>query len=119
MNVRTAARRVAAMSWRERRTAGEAVWELVLMTTRLRLMSWQRASGGLLVVQGHSDPAGHQRVVATVERVANHLPGHPTCLPPALAAQRMLRRRSVASEVAFDLPDPISGRPGHARAATG
>lgn len=39
-----------------------------------------------------------RRVGRAVIRAAGLLPWHPTCLPQALAAQRMLRRRGIAHE---------------------
>lgn len=115
MNLSRAGQRLAGMSGRERRAVMEAAWSLTSTSIRLRRMSWEQVRADLLMVEGRHDPFEHHEVVSAIERVARRLPGRHTCLPQALAAQRMLRRREVASRVEFDLPDLIAERPGHAR----
>ena len=50
-----------------------------------------------------ADPRVAHAVGRAVERAARHLPWRPVCLPQALAARAMLRRRGVVSTLHFGL----------------
>lgn len=97
-----------------RRLAVEAVGELARASLTLRTRGWGAASRGLLQVAGRHDPGEVERVQSMVDRVADHLPWHPTCLRRSLATQKMLDRRGVGGVVRFTMPDPAAGREGHA-----
>ena len=97
-----------------RRLAVEAVGELARASLTLRTRGWGAASKGLLQVAGRHDPAEVDHVQSMVDRVADHLPWHPTCLRRSLATQKMLDRRGVGGVVRFTMPDPAAGREGHA-----
>lgn len=109
-----ALRAARALDADARRLAGEAARELARASLSLRTRGWGAASQGLLQVEGRCDPAEVDRVQAMVDRVADHLPWHPTCLRRSLATQRMLDRRGVGGVVKFTMPDPAAGLEGHA-----
>lgn len=91
----------------DRRRALEAAAQLTRASLELRLVRSGRAARLLGRIQsGHAgEPAGGEllreaeAVGRAVTGVARRLPWHPTCLRQALAAQRMLRRRSIPSLV--------------------
>lgn len=56
-----------------------------------------------------------QRIGRAVERAARHLPVTARCLPQAIAAKAMLRRRGIAATMHFGIR--LSDRPDHGRMA--
>jgi hypothetical protein len=96
---------VASRKWRHL----EAVGELARVSLALRLVSPQRASALLGRVDGGGTSAVEPvrpeqlleaRIVgAVVARDAHRVPWRPTCLPQALAVQRMLRRRGIPARL--------------------
>jgi hypothetical protein len=82
----------------------EAVAQLTRASVELKLRSPPQAMA-LLKSRGEDGEADAQRlreataVGRDVERVARHLPWHPTCLRQALAAQRMLTGRGIPSRL--------------------
>jgi hypothetical protein len=91
---------------REQRLAVVAAWELTRASLELRLRSRTAAARLGPVSHGDSapsasDPQLHEaRLIGrAITLVAHRLPWHPTCLRQALAAQRMLRRRGIGSEL--------------------
>lgn len=105
---------VRRLDGEDRRLAAEAAQELARASLLLRTKGWGDASRGLLSVAGREDAAEVDRVQGMVDRVADHLPWHPTCLRRSLATQKMLARRGVGGVVKFTMPDPAAGREGHA-----
>jgi hypothetical protein len=89
----------------ERRLAAEAGIQLTRASLELRLRRSSRLTSLLGTLEDVDHPVDetelHEalRVGRTVARVAGRLPGAPTCLPRALATQRMLRRRGIASRL--------------------
>jgi hypothetical protein len=101
------ARAVVRLPAGDRRRAAAAALQLTRATLELRLAPTGNTIGLLGAVGGEDadQPAAEaevreaQLIGATVERVAARLPWHPTCLRQALAVQRMLRRRGIASRL--------------------
>lgn len=52
---------------------------------------------------GQADSEMIEQIGRAVERAARHLPWRPLCLPQALAARAMLRRRGVACTLHFGM----------------
>jgi hypothetical protein len=90
-----------------RRRALEAGAELTRASLQLRLVGTTRTMGilGALQTDDNAERAGAtgqreaERVGRVVAAVARRLPWHPSCLRQALAVQRMLRRRGIASRL--------------------
>lgn len=104
-------------SGRERLLFLEALAGLCWDKARVALVPFRRIAPGLGAPQHETPPAiaAAQRAVAVevswaVQAVARHSPVAFVCLPQAIAAQRMLRRRGIASTlylgVAPDRADP-------------
>lgn len=85
----------------------EAAFELVRATAGLRLRDRRRTVAllGTARDDDRDDPVGPKQaseaalIGRAVTRVSNRLPGRPTCLPQALATQRMLRRRRIPNRL--------------------
>jgi transglutaminase superfamily protein len=92
----------------------EAAAELTRASLELRLLSAARVVDLLGTLDG-SDPDGRvgsagvrkaEVVGHTVSRVASRLPWNASCLRQALATQRMLRRRRIASRLHLGVRNP-------------
>jgi hypothetical protein len=98
----------------------EATVALSVAGLRLSVTSFARIASGL---GRHMDESADAvdaaalkqaaRVRWAVETVARHLPWKPVCLPQALAAKRMLRRRGIASTLYLGV-DPAKQLDAHA-----
>ncbi|MBO9713962.1 lasso peptide biosynthesis B2 protein [Sphingomonas sp.] len=107
--------RLAQVSWGERAMLVEATAALLVARARLVFQPFRaiaRRFGELVPpsdprVAAHRAPAGPdaqayaERVSWAVTRAALHVPFRAVCLPQAIAAHAMLRRRGVASAVHF------------------
>lgn len=98
----------------------EAVARLCAASLMLRVLRFSRLAPRLGRHMAES-PAAEDRITAggalrirwAVETAARHLPWKPACLPQAVAAQWMLRRRGIASTLYLGI-DPASGYDAHA-----
>src|SRR3954463_6973831 len=89
----------------DRRHAVEAAVQLARASTELKVLPSGRATsllGTLLteepaVLVGAEQLHEAMRIGSAVARGGRGVPGGQTCLPQALAVQRMLRRRHIAS----------------------
>ena len=93
---------------RQRSMALEAAAHLALARVLVRHVPMRWWRGRLnAVVAGATDRAGARgagrAVGGMVRRVARHLPFEAACLPQAMAAQWMLRRRHVVSRLVFGI----------------
>jgi hypothetical protein len=115
-------------SWRARLRLGEAMVFLIVarfLVNRVRLQMW---SGLLGPPQGLEEAASEcarqasgdaRRIGAGVERAAWRLGGAFKCLPKAICAHWMLRRRGFASRIVFAArPRQARGSPGDLHAWT-
>ena len=98
----------------------EAVSALVTAGVLLRLMRFSRLAARLgrhmAESPERSDAASTDlalRIRWAVETSARHLPWKPVCLPQAVAAQWMLRRRRIASTLYLGV-NPAEGLDAHA-----
>jgi hypothetical protein len=102
------------------RRHAEVIGELTRASVALRLVPRRKA----VALLGRAEPAptelptAHQLRAArtigmAVARDAQRLPWHPTCLRQALAVQRMLRRRGIASKLHVGV-GPIGAAEAHA-----
>ena len=96
----------------------EAAGELTRASLELRVLPSARTVALLGVLQTDDGPDPRvgaerlreaRRVGGTVARVAGLLPWHPTCLRQALAVQRMLGRRNIASRLHLGVTHPAVG----------
>lgn len=91
----------------ERTLALEAAAWLALAAPLLALLPFRHIARWLGNLDGETgsaaDPALPRAVGRAVERAARHLPWHPLCLPRALAARAMLRRRGIPSTLHFGM----------------
>jgi hypothetical protein len=104
----------------DRLLLAEATVALSVAGLRLSVTSFARIAAGL---GRHMDESADAvdaaalkqaaRVRWAVETVARHLPWKPVCLPQALAAKRMLRRRGIASTLYLGV-DPAKQLDAHA-----
>jgi hypothetical protein len=109
------------LSPHDRRRALEAGVQLTRASLELRMMKSTRAAELLGTVRhgdateavGPADQREAERLGRTVAAVAWRLPWHPTCLRQALAVQRMLRRRGIASRLHLGVAD-VSVNAAHA-----
>lgn len=97
-------RRLLALSGSERRLLFEAWWRLVAAAMRLRLAPRQAVTEALAEATspvGRHESAGTapSQVALAVSRAAAHHVLPMTCLPRALALQRMLRARGIAAQL--------------------
>lgn len=104
----------------ERRLLVEAAAGLVAAGVLLRILRFNRLSRRLGRHMAESPPetpqvqAGEARKVQwAVETAARNLPWKPVCLPQAVAATRMLRRRGIESTLYLGI-DPADGFDAHA-----
>jgi hypothetical protein len=93
----------------------EAVGRLVAAGVLLRALRLRRLAprlGRHMAVSPEDGPTGDvvgevQSVRWAIAAAARHLPWQPVCLPQAVAAQWMLRRRGIASTLYFGIaPGP-------------
>jgi hypothetical protein len=101
----------------ERRRMIEAGVQVTRAALELRLLSSGRATSllGTLLTEDPDVAVGAEqlreaaRVGNAVARAARRVPGTHTCLPQALAVQRMLRRRRIASRLHLGVTRPSVG----------
>lgn len=107
--------RLAQVDWRERTLLAEAAAHLLAARIRLASMPFKTIAKGLGDFVPPSDarvaerrapaPADQTRAAEqvgwAVTRAANHTPFKAVCLPQAMAAHAMLRRRGIASAMHF------------------
>jgi transglutaminase superfamily protein len=105
--VLAAAIRVLRLPPRDRRRALEAAAQLTRASVELRLIPRRRVIRLLGALRPDDPPEltgdrelhEAEQVGHDVSRAASRLPWHPTCLRQALAVQRMLRSRGIASRL--------------------
>ena len=107
--------RLAEVGWRRRALLVEAVAELLVARGWILTRPFRAIARRLGEFVPPSDPRiaerraaapAEERVVAeqvgwAVTRAANHVPFRAVCLPQAMAAHAMLKRRGIASAVHF------------------
>lgn len=87
----------------ERRLLLEAAFGLTAAQLQVRLLGFKRLSHGLgahMAEAPRAEPEAvreARRVRSALDVAARNLPWKPVCLPQAIAAVRMLRRRGIAS----------------------
>jgi hypothetical protein len=85
----------------------EAAAMLALASPLLRLVPFRHVARWLGDIDTapvpDADPTVARAVGRAVERAARHLPWQPVCLPQALAARAMLRRRGIVSTLHFGM----------------
>lgn len=88
----------------ERRDLVEAALLCTVAGVLIRVLAFRRLAPRLgrhmAVSPAEQDPATSRRVAGicwAIETAARHLPWKPVCLPQAVAAQWMLRRRAIPS----------------------
>lgn len=100
-------RRFRELTPQDRALALEAVALLTLASLLLALVPFRQVARWLgdldREVEGDTAPARARAIGRAVIRAAPHLPWHPLCLPQALAARAMLRRRGIPSTVYFGM----------------
>lgn len=100
-------RKFRALPARDRALALEAACLLALASLLLVLLPFRHIARWLGSLDGKrevdGDPALPRAVGRAVERAARNLPWHPLCLPQALAARAMLRRRAIPSTLYFGM----------------
>lgn len=100
-------RKFRALPARDRALALEAACLLALASLLLVLLPFRHIARWLGSLDGEreavSDPVMARAVGRAVGRAARHLPWHPLCLPQALAARAMLRRRAIPSTLHFGM----------------
>jgi hypothetical protein len=110
--------RVLRLPAGDRRRTVEAAAQLARASLEFRFVPTRRAVALLGAVGSRDDedePVGAarlddaERVGDAVARVARRLPWRPTCLRQALAVQRMLRRRGIASRIHLGVTDATVG----------
>jgi len=108
-------RRFAGLTGGRRALLVEAVFWLALARLAVRSLPFRLLSRhlgaftapdeGLTLANPVDPPAGHVRLAGeigwAVTRAARHVPFDAVCLPQAMAAQQMLRRRGVRSTLYF------------------
>lgn len=107
-----------ALRWRHRARVAEAIVLLVAaraLVAGVSFRHWRGWFGEVAATPGQDrlDEAAAlraRRVGRAVSQAARHLPLHCKCLPQAMAASWMLRRRAIPSEIVFGVLD--SGRRG-------
>lgn len=96
-----------ALPARDRTLALEAACLLALASLLLVLLPFRHIARWLgnlnSEIEAETDPAMAHAVGRAVGRAARHLPWHPLCLPQALAARAMLRRRGIVSTLYFGM----------------
>lgn len=109
------ATRLVQIGWGERFLLAEAVAGLLAARVKIAALPFRRIASGLGVFVAPADPrvasaqapapADRARIAAqvgwAVTRAARHVPFKAVCLPQAMAAHAMLRRRGIASAMHF------------------
>jgi hypothetical protein len=94
-------RKFLALPASERLLALEAALELAVASVLLAVLPFHRIARRLGPlgddIDSTTDPERLRPIGRAVKRAARHLPWHPLCLPQAMAARAMLRRRHIAS----------------------
>ncbi len=107
--------RLAQVGWRERGLLAEATLRLVAARFTIALVPFRRIGARLGTFASPADPRVAERrapgspeqariasqIGWAVVSAARHVPFKAVCLPQAMAAHAMLRRRGVASAVHF------------------
>lgn len=122
-SIRGGIRKFAELDGRQRALLAEAAVHLTLARASLRVLPFSRIARRLgrfrqtaAAEEGRTLPvAPEQRRLAAnvawvIERAAFHLPFDASCLPQALAARAMLRKRGVASVFVLGVGRSPSGR---------
>jgi hypothetical protein len=108
-------KRLAGIGWRERALVAEAVLQLLAARARIALLPFRRIGERLGTFVPPADPRVAERrspgapeqartaaqVSWAVVGAARHVPFRAVCLPQAMAAHAMLRRRGIACAVHF------------------
>ena len=100
-------RRFFLLPRHERRMTLEAAFILTLASAALKGLSFSVAMRIFGLREGgpapkrHADPAQARNIGRAVARAARRLPFNAVCLPQAVTAAVMLRRRGLAAEVRF------------------
>lgn len=107
--------RLVQVDWRERALLAEAVTGLLAARLKIAALPFRKIAKGL----GEFVPPGDARIASVrapapadrtrtaeqvrwaVTRAARHVPFRAVCLPQAMAAHAMLRRRGIASAMHF------------------
>lgn len=112
--------RLVRLSRPERALLLEAVAALTVAGVLLRLLRFSRLAPRLGRHMAESDPTEDQPKTAralqiswAVTAAARNLPWKPVCLPQAMAAQWMLRRRGIPSTLYLGV-NPAAGLDAHA-----
>jgi hypothetical protein len=109
------ATRLVQVDWRERGLLAEASARLIAARIRLAVLPFRRIAPTLGSFVPPSDPRIAERRAAAppeqtrvaeqigwaVTRAARHVPFEAVCLPQAMAAHAMLKRRGIASAMHF------------------
>lgn len=107
--------RLAQVDWRARALLAEAVASLLAARIKVAALPFRRIASGIGVFVPPNDarvasarapaPADQARIAEqigwAVTRAADHIPFKAVCLPQAMAAHAMLRRRGIASAMHF------------------
>lgn len=100
-------RKFRTLSRRDRTLAVEAAIMLALASLLLALLPFRHVARWLgrldREMGAQIDPPPLRPIGRAVERAARHLPWQPLCLPQAMAARAMLRRRGIASTLHFGM----------------
>jgi hypothetical protein len=112
-------RRLVALSPADRRLVLEAAWRLLAARTALWLLPGAAvgAARAAAAVRGAPDAAAADRIAWAVTAVARRLPAtFRACLPQAMAACVMLRRRGLPARLVIGVRREPSPRPLEAHA---
>ena len=103
----------------DRRTTIEALASLAVAQIRIRLIAprnWRSQfgpidshDGGTAIAPDQVEPV--RRIRLAITRAARNLPTDPNCLPQALAARAMLRRRGIATSLFLGVERDPAGEP--------
>lgn len=112
--------RFRALPREERRLLVEAVYAVAVARLSLRVVPFSvlmrlrglrlgglRLNDGTATTDGNPDQA--RRIGRAIRRAVRHAPFQALCLPRALAASQMLRRRGLPAEVVFGVTRDCGG----------
>ena len=108
-----------ALDAEDRRATLEAIFELLSAHFRIRAVPprrWRSRFGSVASGEhAEADISGQlgtiRRVRLAIARGLRNVPGSPNCLPQALAARRMLKRRGIASQLYLGTERDETGTP--------
>lgn len=103
----TLLRRWLALTVEQRRLLGEAAVALALAMLAVRLVPFPRLTARLGPLQPPTTPpapipgqqAAARRIAWAIGAVGRRMPGNPSCLARALAAQKLCARRGIAASL--------------------